>query len=1017
MKITVFLSSVFCILCGVADPCCSTASGYSFAGGTGEPNDPYQIATAEQLCSIGSDPNLLSKSFVLVSDIDLDPNLASGAPFGGAPIAPNRGSYVWDLTDTPFTGVFDGNGHVLRNLTMRIETPGYHCGLFGRVDAGARVLDLRLENALTLIEGYNPHYGGILAGWNSGEIRGCSVQGRFMSTRYAESMGGVVGYNEGVVEECSVDVAMNVGLSDIAVSPVSAAGVETRDVQLRFRARPPEAQKVGVLAGYNGGRVAESYATGSLHTEGYATKLGGLVGWNEGLLKDCYAAVRVDGVHNLSGGLAGSSEGAVLSCYFLDPCDGGGPDNGVGVRLGTEKMGRRTSFAGWDFAGQDDDGTCETWTLPMNGGYPVLNPSRIHGLPYPFSGRGTAEDPYLVSTRDDLMAVNTSLLAHYRLAGDIDLGGVPWGLPPIVTFRGHFDGAGHVIGGLVLSRNDISGLFGIIGNQSVIEDLIIMDSRAESGGMTGLLAGISRGTIQRCHILRSTMTGQKDCNGGLVGVNDGGNVVDCSTRQVSLEGALSSTGGLVGYNGGTISGCSSEGAVRGNDHLGGLVGYNTTGSISGCRADVSISGKSCVGGLVGEAYSGSVSHCYSAGDVAGVESTGGLMGSLYAATVTSCYSVGKVSGNQYTGGLIGHKYYGSLSMCVWDIDMSGQTVGRAGIGLSTAEMMDPLYLGLNGFADDPNWVLEPGRDYPRLAREGTGGRVIPDLTATWTEGKGTEADPFRIPDLGRFVIMSKAPILWDRHFVLLSDVDLRGMQYQRAVLPDFAGTFDGHGFGILGLTIEAGDDVGLFGRVVAGAVVQNLRIIDASVIGSGDNVGMLAGSNAGTLTQCSGTGMVRGADYVGGLVGTNSSKGTLNRCSSRGAVFGEIGVGGLLGQSSQGKVYFSYSTAAANGRYQVAGLIGHCSSGEVVQTYSAGKVAGSTLFGGLVGDNNNTKVSLSLWDTQSSGLTVSGAGTGKTTAEMTKQATFADWDFNDVWTICEGKDYPRLGWEKAECTQ
>ena len=35
-----------------------------FAGGTGEPNDPYQIATADQLISIGSDPNLLDKHYL-----------------------------------------------------------------------------------------------------------------------------------------------------------------------------------------------------------------------------------------------------------------------------------------------------------------------------------------------------------------------------------------------------------------------------------------------------------------------------------------------------------------------------------------------------------------------------------------------------------------------------------------------------------------------------------------------------------------------------------------------------------------------------------------------------------------------------------------------------------------------------------------------------------------------------------------------------------------------------------------
>ena len=49
----------------------SVAVCAEFAGGTGEPNDPYQIATAEQLIAVNSDPNLMSKHFLLVDDIDL----------------------------------------------------------------------------------------------------------------------------------------------------------------------------------------------------------------------------------------------------------------------------------------------------------------------------------------------------------------------------------------------------------------------------------------------------------------------------------------------------------------------------------------------------------------------------------------------------------------------------------------------------------------------------------------------------------------------------------------------------------------------------------------------------------------------------------------------------------------------------------------------------------------------------------------------------------------------------------
>ena len=35
--------------------------------------------------------------------------------------------------------------------------------------------------------------------------------------------------------------------------------------------------------------------------------------------------------------------------------------------------------------------------------------------------------------------------------------------------------------------------------------------------------------------------------------------------------------------------------------------------------------------------------------------------------------------------------------------------------------------------------------------------------------------------------------------------------------------------------------------------------------------------------------------------------------------------------------------------------------------------------------------------------------------QMKQQASFVGWDFEGVWTICEGNDYPRLGWEQADC--
>jgi len=46
-----------------------------YSGGTGEPNDPYQIATAADLIALGETPEDYDKHSILCADVDLDPNL------------------------------------------------------------------------------------------------------------------------------------------------------------------------------------------------------------------------------------------------------------------------------------------------------------------------------------------------------------------------------------------------------------------------------------------------------------------------------------------------------------------------------------------------------------------------------------------------------------------------------------------------------------------------------------------------------------------------------------------------------------------------------------------------------------------------------------------------------------------------------------------------------------------------------------------------------------------------------
>jgi hypothetical protein len=90
--------------------------------------------------------------------------------------------------------------------------------------------------------------------------------------------------------------------------------------------------------------------------------------------------------------------------------------------------------------------------------------------------------------------------------------------------------------------------------------------------------------------------------------------------------------------------------------------------------------------------------------------------------------------------------------------------------------------------------------------------------------------------------------------------------------------------------------------------------------------------------------------------------------------------------------------------------------GTVRNCYSSGRVSAPKNVGGLVGAlSMEGSVISSYWDRQTSGRNTSAGGTGKTTAEMKRTATFIGWDFENIWTISEGVDYPKLRW--AESTQ
>lgn len=191
-------------------------------------------------------------------------------------------------------------------------------------------------------------------------------------------------------------------------------------------------------------------------------------------------------------------------------------------------------------------------------------------------------------------------------------------------------------------------------------------------------------------------------------------------------------------------------------------------------------------------------------------------------------------------------------------------------------------------------------------------------------GSGTSADA---ADMTRFTqeiitIESKEDLLtaakyctldtysYGKTFLLEQDIDLGETEL---IFPSFAGTFDGQGHCISGLSITGNvSSAGLFGNVQSSGVVKNLRV-EGVVAPEGikNRVGGIVGINEGTILGCVFSGIVRGSDYVGGIAGTNETSGQLIDTVMEGAVIGTHYTGGITGQN-EGVIFSCKNEAAVN---------------------------------------------------------------------------------------------------------
>ena len=214
----------------------------------------------------------------------------------------------------------------------------------------------------------------------------------------------------------------------------------------------------------------------------------------------------------------------------------------------------------------------------------------------------------------------------FTLADDIKLTGEwePIGSDDSYNFAGIFDGDGHTISGISITKNSPNtGLFGYLVGE--VRNLNVEGSIKVGTGSCGAVAGV---------------------------LTDTGKITNCTSKVTISAG--NKTGGIAGYNnGGTIEECTNIGNISGTFKVGGVTGENWGGTITKCRnlAEITSSERGVAtygtGGVAGRSVSASakISESYNSGTVnSNTEATGGVVGYTNAggSSVKSCYNTGSI---------------------------------------------------------------------------------------------------------------------------------------------------------------------------------------------------------------------------------------------------------------------------------------------------------------------------------------------------------------------------------------
>ncbi len=579
-----------------------------------------------------------------LSENDVKTLIENGYGNGGtlSAASPLRGDFVGGLVgfgdSVTISGCKTGSGYVLGNTFVG--------GVVGGLSTGT-VLSSGTENN-SHVFGHR-YVGGVVSfnGKNS-TITGMSNTG--MTAAFganAAYAGGIVGYNEGTLTDCTAAASTN--------TATNASRVQL----LQAMAKGYYADFVGGVAGYNAGTIhwTQTAAVSTLLNGG--SFVGGVVGFNDENAKitvqnpaTLTVSGRITGAQDAVGGLVGLNSGTTLPAVTVKAelisgryCVGGV----LGANVVAQSMEATKLCTGG--SGNSLQATA------LAGGIVGYN-QVIKNMPTADNTITRARSllPEVTADTNNILTVNekntkgtatvtlTNCTNELNLTADAYVGGVVgWGEnlalnnavngAPNSVSMGVLRSSGslQVNAGQAVTGNAAGGIIGYAGGYTLLKDCQNYAGVFHKQ-MAGGIAGYNAGTIQNCTQNANLGTRQAGYTyiGGIAGVN-AGNIQTSAPQSVTISGDRC-VGGVAGLNAQNstiqdITDCTVT--VQGSEAVGGVAGENNGTVQSSTLQNVTVAASgSNAGGAVGQNSVGAIVHdvTVQGGSVQGSQAVGGLAG-------------------------------------------------------------------------------------------------------------------------------------------------------------------------------------------------------------------------------------------------------------------------------------------------------------------------------------------------------------------------------------------------------